>query len=228
MSNSKKTVGLLNHRLKTIASFIEKDCYMIDVGCDHALLDIYLANTYKNIKIIASDNKKGPLEGAKENIKTYHLEDRIQLKLGNGIDPIEGGVDTIVISGMGGLNMIGILKYKTGLLSNIKTIILSPNSDTEKVRKEITKLGYKIEDEQLVKEKNIIYPILIFKKGRKHYSRQEYLFGPILLERKDSLFLEYMEGQRILKQKLLEILPKKYIQRRMELKRELKMIERNL
>ena len=124
--------------------------------------------------------------------------------------------------------MIGILKYKTGLLSNIKTIILSPNSDTEKVRKEITKLGYKIEDEQLVKEKNIIYPILIFKKGRKHYSRQEYLFGPILLERKDSLFLEYMEGQRILKQKLLEILPKKYIQRRMELKRELKMIERNL
>ena len=228
MSNSKKIESLINHRLKMVASFIEKDCYMIDVGCDHALLDIYLASIYKEIKIIASDNKKGPLDGAYENIKKYHLEDRIQLKLGNGIEPIQNDVDTIVISGMGGLNMIGILKYKTELLSNIQTIILSPNSDTEKVRKEITKLGYKIENEQLVKEKHIIYPILVFKKGRKHYSRREYLFGPILLERKDSIFLEYMESQRALKEKLLELLPKKYIQRRMELKRELKIIEKNL
>ena len=92
---------------------------MIDVGCDHALLDIYLASTYKNIKIIASDNKKGPLEGAKENIKKYHLENRIKLKLGNGIDPIEKEVNTIIISGMGGLNMIGILKYKKEMITNI-------------------------------------------------------------------------------------------------------------
>lgn len=228
MSNTKKMEGLLNHRLKMVASFIRKDCSMIDVGCDHALLDIYLASIYKDIKIIASDNKKGPLEGASQNIKKYHLEDRIHLKLGNGIEPIEEGVDTIVISGMGGLNMIGILKYQTELLLSVQTIILSPNSDTEKVRKEITRLGYKIENEQLVKEKNIIYPVLVFTKGKRHYSRQEYLFGPILLERKDPLFLEYMESQKALKKKLLEILPKKYIQRRMELKRELKIIEKNL
>jgi len=211
-----------------VASFVEEDSFLIDVGCDHALLDIYLASIYKNIKMIASDNKKGPLEGASENIKKYHLEDRIQLKLGNGIEPIQNGVDTIVISGMGGLNMIGILKYKTELLLNVQTLILSPNSDTEKVRKEITRLGYKIENEELVKDKNIIYPILVFKRGKKHYSKQEYLFGPILLERKDSIFLEYMKNQKILKEKLLKVLPKKYIQRRIELKRELKIIEKNL
>ena len=228
LNNLKKVESLLNQRLKVVASLIDESCYMIDVGCDHALLDIYLASIYKNIKIIASDNKKGPLEGAKENIKKYHLETRIQLKLGNGIDPIEKKVDTIVISGMGGLNMIGILKYKKELLFNIKTIILSPNSDTEKVRKEMIKLGYIIENEQLVKDKHIIYPVLVLKKGKKHYSKQEYLFGPILLERKDTLFLEYIKNERTRKEKSLEILPKKYIQRRRKLKKELKMIKKNL
>ena len=98
----------INKRLETVASFIEENSKIIDVGCDHALLDIYVVNKYKNVTAIASDNKEGPLEGAKENVKKYHLEEKIKLKLGNGIETIEEDVDTIIISGMGGLNMIGI------------------------------------------------------------------------------------------------------------------------
>lgn len=228
LKNLKLETIPINKRLKKVASFVEEGSNIIDVGCDHALLSIYLVMSQKNVCAIASDNKKGPLERAKENIKRYQVENQVRLKLGNGIEPIEEDIDTIVISGMGGLNMIGILKYRTDLLKKIKMMILSPNSDTEKVRKEIKKLGFFIKDETLVKEKNIIYPVLVFKKGRRHYSKKECLFGPILLKKREPLFLEYIQNQKLQKEKLLELLPKKYIQRRLELKKELKIIEKNL
>lgn len=216
----------INKRLEMVAQLIEKDSKIIDVGCDHALLDIYLADRNQCSKIIASDNKSGPLEHAKENIKKYKLESKISVKLGDGIDPIENDIDTIVISGMGGLNIIGILKYKTHLYKQVKRLVLSPNSDVEKVRKEITRLGFYIDNEVLVKDKNIIYSVISFKRGKRHYNRQELLFGPTLLEKKDSLFKEYIKNQYITKTHLLEILPRKYYQRRWELKKELKSIKK--
>ena len=39
----------LSKRLDTIAAFINKDDDVLDIGCDHALLDIYLSNKYSKI-----------------------------------------------------------------------------------------------------------------------------------------------------------------------------------
>ena len=39
----------IDNRLKRIADFIPSDSYILDVGCDHALLDIYLALNRKNV-----------------------------------------------------------------------------------------------------------------------------------------------------------------------------------
>ena len=43
----------LSKRLEVVASFIQDNSKIIDIGCDHGLLSIYLAGIYKNIKIIA-------------------------------------------------------------------------------------------------------------------------------------------------------------------------------
>lgn len=211
----------LNNRLQTVASFITTNRSIIDVGCDHALLSIYLVQTKDTKKVIASDIKQGPLMRAKENLKKFQVEKQIQIKLGPGIETIDEDIDTIIISGMGGLNMIGILKYSPSKYQNVDTLILSPNSDTDKVRREISKLGFYIENEKLVKDKNIIYPVILFKRGRKKYRYYEYLYGPVLMKQKDSLFFEYMQNEKIKKQKLLEVLPKKYFQKRWQLKKEL-------
>lgn len=214
----------INHRLSVLATFIDEKDRIIDVGCDHALLDIYLAQNRKDIRIIASDVKEGPLRQATENIKKYQLQNKITLKLGNGIEPIEDDIDTVVISGMGGALMVGILKYRTPLLKKVKKIILSPNNDVEFVRREIVKLGYKIEREKLVLDHNFIYPIIEFTKGKQHYSKKEYLFGPLLLKEKDPLFITYLTKQKEATEKLLTILPKKYIKRRIQLKQKLKLL----
>lgn len=216
----------LNQRLLKIAELVPINASIIDVGCDHALLSIYISQNKKPKKVIASDIKEGPLIHAKENIRKYQQEDKIKVKLGPGISTIENDIDTIIISGMGGLNMIGILKYSKDTYKNVNRIILSPNSDTYAVRKEITKLGFIIQEEMLVKENNIIYPIIVFERGKKKYYDKDYLFGPILLEKKDTLFLEYIKKEAIKKEKLLEVLPKKYIKKRLELKKELHLISK--
>ena len=40
----------LSLRLKEIANYIPDNIKMVDIGCDHALLDIYLCNEFDNIK----------------------------------------------------------------------------------------------------------------------------------------------------------------------------------
>ena len=39
----------LSKRLGVISSFIEDSSKVIDIGCDHGLLSIYLVNKYKKI-----------------------------------------------------------------------------------------------------------------------------------------------------------------------------------
>ena len=58
----------INNRLKMIGDLVEANSFCLDVGCDHALLDIYLVKRNTNIKAIASDIKSGPLDQAKKNI----------------------------------------------------------------------------------------------------------------------------------------------------------------
>ena len=67
----------LSSRLKALADYIEDNDSMVDIGCDHGLLDIYLTLNKKNVKVIASDVNENALNNAKKNIKKYNLEDKI-------------------------------------------------------------------------------------------------------------------------------------------------------
>ena len=125
----------INNRLKKIGDLVEANSFCLDVGCDHAFLDIYLVERNDNIRAIASDVKEGPLNQARENIKKYHLEDKIECRLGDGLDTYSDDVDTIIISGMGGRGMIGIFKNHFEVLKKVDTIILSPNNYQIDVKK---------------------------------------------------------------------------------------------
>lgn len=79
----------LSKRLEMVASFIdENDKSVIDIGCDHGLLSIYLAEKFNNLKIIASDVNNNALESARRNVSKYKLEDRIDIRLGSGVSVI--------------------------------------------------------------------------------------------------------------------------------------------
>lgn len=181
----------LSKRLEVVANFIDdNDKSVIDIGCDHGLLSIYLAEKYKNLKIIASDVNNNALESARRNVSKYKLEDRIDIRLGSGISVInkKDNVDTIVVAGMGANTIIGFLKYSQDKLKDINKIIIQSNTDLFFLRKNMVSMGYYIDDEELVLDKNIIYTVIMFKKGRKRYSYKELYLGPILLKNNSSLF----------------------------------------
>ena len=218
----------INNRLKTIGDLVPLSSYPLDIGCDHALLSIYLVKEKGLSKVVASDNKSGPLKKAKENVDFYKVSDKVKLLKSEGLDSYTKGIDTITISGMGGLNINKILDDNRKYLKNIDTLILSPNNYSLAVKRKLLKLGYHIENETLVKEKNIIYEILVFKKGRKYYSYKKLFLGPILMTKKDNITKEYYQNLLTTKKSLLKALPKSFRNKIRLTKKEIKYLEEML
>ena len=77
----------LSKRLEEISKLINEEDNVLDIGCDHALLDIYLSKKYDK-EYYASDLKEIRLKNAKENIKKYQT-DKVKLLEGNGLEVLE-------------------------------------------------------------------------------------------------------------------------------------------
>ena len=200
----------LTKRLKTICDLVPNGTNVIDVGCDHALIDIYLTLNKLNT-CIASDINQNALDSAITNIKKYHLENEIKTVISDGLNNIEiPDNNTIIICGMGTNTILNILNntdYK-----KINNLIIQSNNDLYLLRKEITKLGFYIEKDIKLKDKNIFYTIIKFKKGNKKYKKYEYLYG-INLDNQE--YINYELNKNI---KILNNLPKKKIIKRLSLK----------
>ena len=215
----------LSKRLEAISSLIPNNSKIIDIGCDHGLLDIYLFQKKISKNIIASDINENALNNAKENIKKNKLENFIETRLGNGLDTLKeiDDIDTVIISGMGAHTVVGILKNNLHKLTKINTIVIQSNTKIEFLRKEVTKLNYLIEDELLIEDNKKIYTIIKFIKGKKKYSKKELFFGPILLKNNTQLFQENNKLELKKLELLLKVLPKGKIIDRYKIKKKIRM-----
>lgn len=208
---------MLSKRLKTIATLIEPSRRVVDVGCDHALLDIYLTKNELN-KCIASDINKNALEGAIKNIKKYGLEDKIETVISNGIQNVKiNENDYIVIAGMGTRTILKILENEQ--IKKIENLILSSHNEYEYLRINLKKKKFYIEDEIIVKERGIYYLIMKLNRNKKNYKLEDYYLGPILKNKKDKETKEYFNYLYNSNKNILEKLPKKYILRKLKLKK---------
>jgi len=219
----------ISNRLKTIAEIVlsKQSQKIIDVGCDHALLDIYLLQNNSNLKIVASDNKEQPLENAKKNILKYSFLNKIEVCLKEGIENIDKKIDTIVISGMGEETIIDILEKDKKELEHVNRLIISSNNKYYDLRKKITSLGFIISYERIVFEDNKYYVIIEFVKGNKKYSNMELFMGPILLKNKDELFINYYSNLKKGKEYILDKITNDEIKKNKIIK-EINYIEKNM
>lgn len=175
----------ISDRLVKIASSIRKDAKVADVGADHGLLEKYLIDNEITNSIFAIENKRGPYEILKNNLKDYD----VTLSLSDGLEMLPDSCDTVVIAGMGGNLIIDILKKDISKLENINQIIVDAHKDIELVRREITKLGYKIDKENIVIENSIYYFVISFIKGLEAYDDSVYEWGYQIT--KDPLFEQF-------------------------------------
>lgn len=176
----------LSVRLSYIASFINSNMVIADIGSDHGFLPYYLLENKIIYKAYACDNKKGPFNNLKNTFKDC-FKDQIELSLSDGLTNLPSYVNTIIMTGMGGDLIVKLLNRDKKYLSNIKYLILSPHSHIDNVRGFMMKIGYKLIDEGIVFDDKY-YHILKYEIGNEYLSEKELYFGPILLKNKNELF----------------------------------------
>ena len=72
------------------------DMIFAEVGVGSGIISIMLAQKFPNAKFIAVDISQKAIDIAKINIKKFGLENRIELRLGSLLEPIEEHVDYLV------------------------------------------------------------------------------------------------------------------------------------
>lgn len=179
----------ISNRLLSITSLIDNDENVVDVGCDHGLLDVYLTLN-KNCKCRAIDVSRQIIDRARTNFLKYGVLDKIDLFVGNGFDDLKIDISsTIILAGMGTSTILRILEK-----NRTSKIICQTNTDLYVLRKTVCDMGYYIVDEDIVFENNRYYITIKFSLGNKNYCYDDYLLGPILRIKKTSLFNDYVNN----------------------------------
>lgn len=174
---------MLSIRLESIISFIDSHDRVVDVGCDHGYLSIFLYEKSLCKSVIATDINEKALDNAKKNIREKNLPIRIVLT--DGLKNISvKDYDTIVISGMGTSTILHILSDRKKL-DNVKKIILQSNNNRVQLREEMQKKGFYLEDERIVYDNKKYYITMLFVKSDKINSKDEIKYGIIKEENRD-------------------------------------------
>lgn len=221
----------MSARLEAIVELAERGDTLCDVGCDHAHVPIRLLQSGCYRRAIGMDVIAGPLGKAAGNLSLYGMEDLVELRLSNGLDAFSAGeADTLVITGMGGTLMEEILLRQPEKTASFSALVLGPQSDPEKVRAALRRLGFIIKREKLIFEDGKYYPVIRAESGGKPDARvfdtvpalsketlskqtgggiqdlrlqAQDMFGPILLENRDPVLLEFLTRRTAVLEKIL-------------------------
>ena len=147
------------NRIEAIASLVDNDALVVDIGTDHAYLPIYLYENDITKNIVASDISSNALLFAKNNLEKHNLRGKIKLVVSDGFKNLDECFDIAIISGVGTETIKKILDNE--VLPN--KLILSSHKNVSDLREYMFKIGYKIEKEIIVYENNIYYNIIKYK-----------------------------------------------------------------
>lgn len=151
----------LNPRLSVAAGAVPSGAVVADVGTDHAYLPIWLVKKGICPNAIAMDIRQGPLDRARENIRRYQVENKISLRLSDGLERLcPGEAAVIVIAGMGGELIGRILARAPWLKEKPARLVLQPMSAAAELRVWLSEEGFAIEKETAVLDAGRIYTVM--------------------------------------------------------------------
>ena len=140
-------------RLNEIFNLVDKNSIVADIGTDHGIIPIMLSKFNLAKKIIATDISENSLNKLKEKLKQNDNINNIETRVSDGLNSLfEYEIDTIIISGMGGILIKDILNTNLDIAKTAETLILSPNNSLDVVRKFLVNNNFKIIDEKDVFE----------------------------------------------------------------------------
>ena len=169
-------------RLNKIYDMAGRENVIADIATDHGYLAVKFLLNDKAQKVIATDISEKSLSKCKLLSEKLSLSNKIDLRLGDGLAPIrENEADLIVISGLGGLNIIKMLDESC----KCSKYIFAPQNNSVKLREKIYSSELVIVKDVKVLDKGIFYDIIFAQKGNGSLSEYEKYWGKNSLENKD-------------------------------------------
>ena len=160
-----------SERIQALARNIFNNDIVVDIGCDHGYLSIYLKEQNLCKEVYASDISENALNSARNNFKKHNLD--IKTYVSDGFENIPENFNTAVISGMGTSTILNIISHE----KTPNKLVLSSHNEHYRLRKSLNKMGYKIVDEQAILENNHYYIILLCVKAKQKLTKNEMKFG---------------------------------------------------
>ena len=207
------------------------------MGCDHAYLPIFLVSSGRVKRAIAMDVNQGPLDIAKDNKIKAGLSDRIDIRQSDGLWALEyGEADQIVIAGMGGALTLRILEKDMDKALSAKRWILQPQSELSMVRGWLREKCISIIDEAMLIERGKNYTVILADAANSAGLSEavaedqaiEDRFGPILLQKKDHVLIQFLGNEYKRLSRLVEQMPPEHEDRKHELYNELLLVKKAL
>lgn len=144
----------LDARLEAAADLIRAERHA-DIGSDHASLPIRLLQSGRVGRVIVVEKTAGPLEVARQAVKQAGLLDRADLRLGDGLGPLNPaesgeGLESVSLTGMGARTILGILERGRAAGRVPAALVVQPNDGAGLLRGWARKHAYWLVAEQLV------------------------------------------------------------------------------
>lgn len=168
----------LDERLTAVAELAAGAKVLCDVGCDHGKLACYAVQTGRAERALATDISAPSLRKAAELAEDTGVYDRVETRLGDGLDPVaDGEADTVVIAGMGGDLIARILERAHAQGKTFPRLVLSPNTHPERVRAALAGTGYALTADMRVPCAGKAYTVIAAERGEEPLGELQLLFG---------------------------------------------------
>ena len=157
----------LSARLSAMASFVSTGESVADIGADHGYLSLFLVREGISPSAILTDVQEGPLEKTRISVEkatsiTEGLDERISLRLGDGLVPLEiAEVDVVAIAGMGGETIISILSADPDKTGSFRRYILQPRTKVKLLKDWLLENHWAIIAETSAKERDKMCDIIV-------------------------------------------------------------------
>ena len=151
---------VLTPRLKAVASFVEKESVIADIGTDHGYIPAYLINNSIINFAFAGDINSGPLDNARKTMQNEGISS-VEFVLSDGLKNFaDKEFDEIIIAGMGGEMIASIIESSAWCKDKKYAFILQPMTKEDFLRRYLYENGFEIIKETLAAEKDKLYNIM--------------------------------------------------------------------
>lgn len=172
-------------RINKLCAYLDSCESFADVGCDHGYCTRYMLENDLCKSAVVSDISEKCLDKAKKLLSNYILQNRVKAVCCNGLSGIEENVEQVLIAGMGGEEIVNILK--DSFIPD--KFVLQPMKNVRLVREYLIGCGAEICVDEYFESGGKFYSVI---KGKKEGKTPNY--AAVMLEFGNNLSCEGTRG----------------------------------